>query len=127
MDVFHGSVADTGYYMHESVPANAAFLTPIALITGGQAFKDAEAVATGPQQGRVQKAKISIYYVVLLRWDEVFQFAVGTLIAILAGLWHRFGIVLAGLWHRFGRALASFWQGFGRALASFWQGFGQEF
>ena len=31
----HGAVADTGYYMHEGVPSDAPFLTPMALLTGG--------------------------------------------------------------------------------------------
>ena len=47
MDTFHGAIADTGYYMHEGVPSDAPFLTPIALLTGGQAFKDALRVASG--------------------------------------------------------------------------------
>ena len=74
MDTFHGAIADTGYYMHEGVPSDAAFLTPIALLTGGQAFKDALKVASGvasttPQyEKRVDVAKISVYFVVLLRW-----------------------------------------------------------
>ena len=74
MDTFHGAIADTGYYMHEGVPSDAAFLTPIALLTGGQAFKDALRVASGvassaPQYvERVHVAKISVYFVVLLRW-----------------------------------------------------------
>ena len=74
MDTFHGAIADTGYYMHEGVPSDAPFLTPIALLTGGQAFKDALKVASGvasttPQyEKRVDVAKISVYFVVLLRW-----------------------------------------------------------
>ena len=77
MDTFHGAIADTGYYMHEGVPSDAAFLTPIALLTGGQAFKDALKVASGvasttPQyEKRVDVAKISVYFVVLLRWCAI--------------------------------------------------------
>jgi hypothetical protein len=31
MDTMHGSIADTNYYMRESIDHTAAFLTPMAL------------------------------------------------------------------------------------------------
>ena len=77
MDAYHGAIADTGYYMHENVPVTAAYVTPIATITSAQAFKDAlAATAHDPvRQGRVHVAKVSVYYVLLLRWDEMKSFA----------------------------------------------------
>ena len=35
MDTMHGAVADTSYFMREGFPLDAAFLTPIALLTYG--------------------------------------------------------------------------------------------
>merc|ERR1711964_436194 len=76
MDTFHGAVAETNYYMKAGpTPSNAPFFTPMALLTGGQAFKDAARVATAQYRTRVDVAKISVYYVVLLRWSEVRTFA----------------------------------------------------
>ena len=40
MDIFHGSVAETAFYMHESFGPEAPFLTPLALITAAQAFNN---------------------------------------------------------------------------------------
>merc|ERR1712166_57397 len=77
MDTFHGTIANTNFYMHENVPVTAAYITPIATLTSAQAFKQALAVtANDPaKQGRVHVAKMSIYYVLLLRWDEMKSFA----------------------------------------------------
>lgn len=75
MDTMHGAIADTSYYMHEGVPTDAPFLTPMAVITSAQAFQDALKVVTGVKKSRVDIAKISIYYTTLLRWDEMQEFA----------------------------------------------------
>ena len=72
----HGSIADTSYFLHEGVPTDAPFLSPIALLTAGEAFRDAARVATAPQyKRRVDVAKMAVLYVVLLRWSEVQMFA----------------------------------------------------
>ena len=75
MDTMHGSIADTGYYMHEGVPTDAPFLTPMAVLTSAQAFQDALKVASGLEKGRVDIAKISVYFIALVRWDEMQGFA----------------------------------------------------
>lgn len=79
LDTFHGAIADTNYYMHESVPTDAPFLTPMALLTGGQAFAEAlvdlKKTPGSAYTARVDTAKIAVYYVVLLRWDEIQSFA----------------------------------------------------
>ena len=75
MDTMHGSIADTNYYMHEGVPPDAPFLTPMAVLTSAQAFQDALKVVSGVQKSRVDIAKVSIYYTALLRWEEMEGFA----------------------------------------------------
>ena len=75
MDTMHGSIADTSYYMHENVPSDAPFLTPMAVISSAQAFQDALKVVSGVKKSRVDIAKVSIYYTTLLRWDEMQGFA----------------------------------------------------
>jgi hypothetical protein len=78
LDTFRLSITDKNYYMGESVGPDASYLTPMALLTAGQAFTDALHVVAGAQQqykARVDVAKVSVYYVVLLRWEEVQGFA----------------------------------------------------
>ena len=78
MVTMHESVVKTKYYMRESVPTNAPFLTPKAVLTSAEAFANAsKAVSSGSplQKGRVNIAKISIYFVILVRWDEMQLFA----------------------------------------------------
>ena len=63
--------------MHENVPVTAAYVTPIVTLTSAQAFKNALALTAHQPvyNERVQVAKVSIYYVLLLRWDEMYDFA----------------------------------------------------
>jgi hypothetical protein len=75
MDTMHGSIADTSYFMHENVPTDAPFLTPMAVITSAQAFQNALKIVSGVQKSRVDIAKVSVYYVALVRWDEMQGFA----------------------------------------------------
>ncbi|GMH95860.1 hypothetical protein TL16_g13243, partial [Triparma laevis f. inornata] len=75
MKTMEDSVDDTKFYMGESFGVTADFLTPAALLTSGQAFKDAAEVATGDFVQRLDTAKIVIHYVVLQRWDEIFAYA----------------------------------------------------
>lgn len=63
MVTMHDSVVKTKYYMRESVPTNAPFLTPKAVLTSAEAFANAsKAVSSGSplQKGRVNIAKISL-------------------------------------------------------------------
>lgn len=77
MDTYHGAIADTGFYMHENVPVTAPYLTPIATLTSAQAFSNALSATADDtvRQERVHVAKVSVYYVLLLRWDEMMNFA----------------------------------------------------
>jgi hypothetical protein len=76
MDTFHGAISDTDYYMHESFDEHAAFLTPVALLTAKRALDLGQALVNGTRFAfRVQKVKMAVQYVVLLRWSEVFKFA----------------------------------------------------
>ena len=63
--------------MHENVPVTAAYVTPNASLTAAHAFQHALAVTAGAPMfhDRVSAAKISIYYVMLLRWEEMYNFA----------------------------------------------------
>jgi len=80
MDTFHGSIADSAYYMHENFVITAPFLSPIATLTAADAFNDALRVTSSSliHQNRVHVAKISVYYVILQRWDEMYDFATKT-------------------------------------------------
>lgn len=80
MDVMHGSIADTNYYMREHFDHTAAFLTPVALLTSARALSNAAAV-TAPEskyRERVDVAKLAVYYPILLRWEEMAAFAKNT-------------------------------------------------
>eukprot|EP01052_Picozoa_sp_SAG31_P026715 SAG31_NODE_2443_length_5682_cov_3.662428_2_plen_89_part_00 len=63
--------------MHESVPPDAPFLSPISVLTGAQAFKDGLLSVKDREvyAGRVKIAQIAVAYTALLRWDEFRGFA----------------------------------------------------
>ena len=77
MDTIHGSVADTAYYAKEWFDYTAAFLTPAALLTSADAL--AHAVNCTPVASRfrtrVEEVQLSVYYPILLRWQELREFA----------------------------------------------------
>ena len=77
MDVMHGSIADTNYYMRENFDHTAAFLTPIALLSSAEALQRGLNLtdAGSKHHLRVQTAKLAVYYPILLRWDEIHGFA----------------------------------------------------
>lgn len=77
MDVMHGSIADTNYYMREHFDHTAAFLTPIALLSSAEALQHGLKLtdAGSKYHQRVQMAKLAVYYPILLRWDEMHSFA----------------------------------------------------
>ena len=84
LDTFHGSIADTNFYLHEDVQYNAPFLSKMALLTAAQALKDAVAVVVDsePQyKRRIDVAKMSVYYVVLLCWQDAREYATNESIA----------------------------------------------
>ena len=63
--------------MREHFDHNAAFLTPIALLTSAQMLADGEHVTSigSKYHTRMQVAKLAVYYPILLRWDEMTSFA----------------------------------------------------
>jgi hypothetical protein len=76
MSTFIDSIANTNDgYIKIGCHWNNSFLTPRALLTGGTAFKNASTVAKLQYRARVEAAKISVTFVVLLRWDEIWAFA----------------------------------------------------
>ena len=75
MDTMHGSVADTSYFMREGFALDAAFLSPIALLTSAGAFVDGRAVVSGLELERLNRSSMAVYYVVLMRWAELDSFA----------------------------------------------------
>ena len=78
MKTMEDSVDATGFYMGENFGVGADFLTAEALVKGGQAFKDAAQVVNGDvYEKRLGTAKIVIHYVVLQRWEEVWNYAEG--------------------------------------------------
>eukprot|EP01047_Picozoa_sp_COSAG01_P031344 COSAG01_NODE_2222_length_8137_cov_49.268972_6_plen_679_part_00 len=72
-----GMCRATGGDGGEGYPATAAFLTPSAMLAGARAFADARAaVLDQPAElGRVDRAKMGLYFVVLLRWAEMRAYA----------------------------------------------------
>jgi hypothetical protein len=74
-----GMCRATGGDGGEGYPASAAFLTPAAVLTGAKAFADARAavLANPAELGRVDRAKLGLYFVALLRWDEIRAYAEG--------------------------------------------------
>merc|ERR1712217_931407 len=81
MDIMHGSIGETNYYMHESFDVNAAFLTPIALLESARAFNLARNASSGRCLQRVELASMPLQYVGLMRWDELRTFTKGRSIA----------------------------------------------
>jgi hypothetical protein len=83
MGVMTGAIAETGFYMGESFGETAGFLTPLALLTGASTFANAEKALAkhevepllSKHMARVKRAKLSVHYALLLRWDELKAFA----------------------------------------------------
>ena len=75
MDTMHGAVADTSYFMREGFPLDAAFLTPIALLTSASAFVEGRKVVDGIELERLNRSCMAVYYPVLMRWAELSEFA----------------------------------------------------
>ena len=68
-----GMCRATGGDGGEGYPPTAAFLTPAAVVSSLRSFAAARAAVAGnpTQLGRVDRAKLGVYYVVLLRWSEM--------------------------------------------------------
>jgi hypothetical protein len=69
MELMTKSVTDTDYYMGESHDWNAPFLTAEVLLKAAMAFNEVE-LDEGKFKDRLDVAKLPVYYVILLRWDE---------------------------------------------------------
>jgi hypothetical protein len=74
MDLMHGTVADSSYYMGEHWEG-VGFLTPISLLSAAEAFNRAAALTTGVQAQRVETAKLAVHYTMLLCWDPLRSYA----------------------------------------------------
>ena len=72
----HASAVNMNYYLTEHEAATAAYLSDNLMLSAAQTFKDALAKVAGtPYRGRVDLAKLTVYYVILLRWDTIKAFA----------------------------------------------------
>jgi hypothetical protein len=63
--------------MRENFDEHAAFLTPIALLTSAAAMNDGKKAVAGDsvRLHRIGVAKLAVWYPMLLRWDEMWNFA----------------------------------------------------
>lgn len=77
MDVMHGSVSATAYYMRESFDAvHAPFMTPDVVLTAATAFAAALAAPVAADVAdRVLASAMAIYWVVMPRWGELQAYA----------------------------------------------------
>ena len=82
MDTMVGSMASEGFCRADggqsiTFPPTVPFLSPMAVLTSIQGFKEGEAAtASMPKHHfRVQRAAMSSRFVALLRWDEFRHFA----------------------------------------------------
>lgn len=69
---------DTGFYMNEGIPSNAPIYTPANLLAIADAMASAVIKAQSEPrriQKRVDAAKLSVYYIVLVHWQNVTAFA----------------------------------------------------
>ncbi len=74
MNLWTKAVQDTEYYMGESVPFNAAYLTPANLLRSAALTEPANGDDASKAK-RLRTAKMSTLYVIMLRWSEVRSFA----------------------------------------------------
>eukprot|EP01052_Picozoa_sp_SAG31_P027177 SAG31_NODE_2521_length_5566_cov_2.201939_4_plen_192_part_00 len=76
LQIMHESAHNHSYHMAFSFGGTTApFLTPATVLSGAQAFADATAVASSRQLDHVQRSGITMYWVILHRWEEMVAFA----------------------------------------------------
>jgi hypothetical protein len=78
MELMRRAVQTSGFYMNEGIPSNAPIYTNASLLGCAQAMAAAvRAARSEPQrvQRRVDAAKLSTYYIVMVHWQEVTAFA----------------------------------------------------
>jgi hypothetical protein len=78
MKTMYDAVQATGFFMNEGIPSNAPIYTPRNLLSCAEAMSAAVTVARSePQrvQRRVDAAKLSTYYIVLVHWQNVTAYA----------------------------------------------------
>eukprot|EP01051_Picozoa_sp_SAG22_P002278 SAG22_NODE_100_length_20558_cov_10.189305_13_plen_271_part_00 len=78
MQVMHRAVQAAHFYMNEGIPSNAPIYTGPSLLACAQAMAAAVAAARAEPrrvQMRVDAAKLSTYYIVLVHWQTVTDFA----------------------------------------------------
>ena len=74
MDLWSTAVRDSKFYLGESVPYTSAYLTPENLLRSAALMEPAKG-DDASKAARLRTAKMSTLYVVLLRWDEVRDYA----------------------------------------------------
>ena len=80
MDLMHHAVQETKFYMNAGIPSNAPIYTPANLLGCARAMAAAVTAARSEPrrvQMRVDAAKVSTYYIVLVHWQAVTAFAGG--------------------------------------------------
>lgn len=74
MNLWSNAVRDSKFYLGESVPYTSAYLTPENLLRSAALMEPAPGDDASKAM-RLRTAKMSTLYVVLLRWDEVRDYA----------------------------------------------------
>jgi len=109
MTLMEDSVKKTKFYMGENFDWTAPFLTPDAVLGAAKAFKGAE-VEEGKHKDRLENAMLPIYYVAMLRWDEmkawsaaegeewVLEDGLGDAFEFFSGACDKKGILLMNEW-----------------------------
>jgi hypothetical protein len=76
MKTMHDSAHAHAFHMAFSFAGTTAnYLTPATVLAGAQAFAAARLVANGRDLEHVQRTAISMYWVILHRWEEMLAFA----------------------------------------------------
>ena len=79
LEIFQRSAEATGCKVGVHEYWNAPHLDPRSVIMAGASFKNAVAATERdtPERRRVEVAKLSVLYVAVIRWDELWGFAEG--------------------------------------------------
>ena len=81
LDLFAESVANQSWYMTIFDSYDAAYLTPAVMLQSALIFQNAAEAVEEPYLFRVQVSELPTIYVILLRWDEIYSYAVNASIA----------------------------------------------
>ena len=75
MQMMHGAILSSGYYMPFSFEVTAPFLTPAVLLEAARVLAEGYARAEGRYAPRLAKASLPVCYVSMRRWSKLRAFA----------------------------------------------------